>query len=206
VQPRTVEQVQYIVKRANKNDISITIKNGGHSYSGSSTAREGVLLDLKNLTGVKLNIKEMTVTIQAGEQWGSVYRELVRDRVDGFIVSGRRCPTVGVSGFILGGGIGPFTRNIGMGCDSLIEAKVVLADGKLVTVTNTDKPDSPKGKLFWALRGAGGGNFGILFEMKLAVKKLQNEDGLVVDGRFDYIPKPGDSTFVPAMNRFYSTD
>src|SRR5438128_1772678 len=83
---------------------------------------------------------------------------------DGYIVNGGRCPTVGVSGFVLGGGIGQFTRSFGMGCDTLKEITIVTADLSVVTVKDTDDPVSPEGKLFWALCGAGGGNFGVVVE------------------------------------------
>jgi FAD/FMN-containing dehydrogenase len=65
------------------------------------------------------------------------------------MVNGGRCPPVGTTGFILGGGLGPFTRTFGMACDSLIEAALVIADGEMVTVSDSDDLDSDNGKLFW---------------------------------------------------------
>lgn len=71
-----------------------------------------------------------------------------------------------------------------MGCDTLVEATVVIADGDLVIVKETDDRNSREGKLFWALQGAGGGNFGVVVQMKLKVQKLQNLEGTVVVGRY----------------------
>lgn len=85
------------------------------------------------------------MTVQGGALWGHVYRALVDD-MGGFVVNGGRCPSVGVSGFLLGGGIGPFSRSFGMGSDNLIEVKIVTADGQVYTVRNDDDPDSDDGK------------------------------------------------------------
>lgn len=129
-----------------------------------------------------VDMQSMSMTIHGGALWAHAYRALIDGRHDGFIVSGGRCPPVGVSGFVLGGGIGPFTRSIGMGCDSLIKATLVTADGKLVTVGKDDDPYSKEGQLFWALCGAGGGNFGVVVELKMEIKKLAEKK--VVAGRF----------------------
>ena len=107
---------------------------------------------------VNLDFGSRTVTFDAGCQWGRVYQTLINGGHDGFIINGGRCPTVGVSGFILGGGLGPFTRSFGMGSDTLMEATIVTASGELVTMKETDDPKSEKGQLFWALCGAGSGS------------------------------------------------
>lgn len=85
------------------------------------------------------------MTIQGGALWGNVYRTLV-DEGEGIMVNGGRCPSVGVSGFILGGGIGPFSRSYGMAVDNLIEVSIVTADGELYTVRRDDDQDSENGK------------------------------------------------------------
>ncbi|CAG8662775.1 18303_t:CDS:2 [Rhizophagus irregularis] len=97
-------------------------------------------------------------------------------------------------------------RSFGMGCDTLEEATVVTADGELVTVKDNDDPNSKEGKLFWALRGAGGGNFGVLVKMKLKVQQLQNKDGVVVAGRYQWFPNSGiTNDLMSTMNNFYTT-
>lgn len=189
VQPESVADVQAIVKEAVSKDINLTIKCNGHSYAGHSTAFQGVSLDLRRMNKVNLDIKSKIVTMDAGCQWGHVYQTLVHGKHEGYIINGGRCPTVGVSGFILGGGLGPFTRSFGMGCDTLTEATVVTATGDVVTVKKTDDPNSKEGELFWALQGGGGGNFGVLVEMKLKVQQLENAYGTVVAGRYQWFPK-----------------
>ncbi|PKX93529.1 FAD-binding domain-containing protein [Aspergillus novofumigatus IBT 16806] len=156
VQPEGAGHVQFIVTRAKARDVSLTIKNGGHSYAGFSSTDTGILLDLVRMKKVEIDRTAMIATLQA---------------YDGAIINGGRCPTVGVSGFTLGGGLGPFTRRFGMGCDTLKEATIVTADGKLVTVRDSDDPKSDKGRLFWALCGAGGGNFGVVVELKLKIQE-----------------------------------
>ncbi|KAL6826436.1 FAD-binding domain-containing protein [Trichoderma camerunense] len=190
VQPETIAHVQAIVKEAASKKVNLTIKCNGHSYAGHSTAFKGVSLDLRRMNKVNLDIKSKTVTMDAGCQWGHVYQTLVNGGHEGYIINGGRCPTVGVSGFILGGGLGPFTRSFGMGCDTLEEATVVTATGDLVTVKKTDDPKSKEGELFWALQGGGGGNFGVLVQMKLKVQELENAYGTVVAGRYQWFPKP----------------
>lgn len=86
------------------------------------------------------------MTIQAGALWGMVYRKLI-DEGDGLMVNGGRCPTVGVSGFLLGGGIGPFSRSFGMGSDNLKEMSIVTApNGDLEVVTAEDSEETDEGK------------------------------------------------------------
>ncbi|KAE8449113.1 hypothetical protein EG329_008496 [Mollisiaceae sp. DMI_Dod_QoI] len=206
VQPQNAVQVQTIIKEAKARSIPVTIKCNGHSYAGHSTAFTGISLDLRGMKKAELDMKSMMVTMDAGCQWGDVYEKLIIGHHDGFIINGGRCPTVGVSGFILGSGLGPFTRSFGMGADTLAEATLVTADGSLVTVKESDPPGSDKGRLFWALCGAGGGNFGVVVQMKLHVQKLSNRYGSVVAGRYQWFPKSGFTNDVLAvMNSFYAT-
>ncbi|KAJ7774049.1 hypothetical protein B0H16DRAFT_1362959, partial [Mycena metata] len=151
-------------------------------------------------------------TFGGGCQWAHVYKKLINGRHDGFVVNGGRCPSVGVGGFLLGGGLGPFSRSIGMGSDTVKEIQIVTADGKLVTVKDTDSRTSDKGRLFWALRGAGGGNFGVVVKMTMAVKQLQDPEGYVVAGRYQWFAAQDEpdlfdqQDFMPTMNMFYTTD
>lgn len=222
VQPQSASDVQATIAEAKRANLSITIKNGGHSYAGFSSADKGISLDLSKMQGADLDMDKGIITLQGGALWGHAYKKLVNGRHDGYIINGGRCPTVGVSGFTLGGGLGPFTRSFGMGCDTLKEATIVTADQQIVTVRDTDDPKTDKGKLFWALCGAGGGNFGVLVEMKLAVQKLSNPEGNVVAGKFVWSPQldavVSDSKklastkqesmdkFKKTMNNFYTAD
>lgn len=129
VQPETAKHVQAIVREAASKNIDLTIKCNGHSYAGHSTAIKSVSLNLRRMRNVNLEMNSNIVTMDAGCQWGRVYETLINGSHNRYIINSGRCPTVGVSGFILGGGLGPFTRSFGMGCDTVAEATVVTADG-----------------------------------------------------------------------------
>ncbi|KAI1109364.1 hypothetical protein F5Y14DRAFT_29984 [Nemania sp. NC0429] len=207
VQPRDSADVRLVVKEAKSRRLSITVKNGGHSYAGFSTTDQDISLDLGRMNRVDLNMESKTVTLQGGAQWGNAYKELVNGRYNGYVVNGGRCPTVGVSGFTLGGGLGPFTRSFGMGCDTLTEATIVTADAKEVTVKRSDDPKSNEGRLFWALCGAGGGNFGVVVQLKMDIRELKDPDGYVVAGVYTWSQKGVDpNELLTTMNDFYTTD
>jgi FAD/FMN-containing dehydrogenase len=108
--------VRDIIKIAKPWKIPITIKNGGHSYAGASTTNIGILMELglMNEVALDLNKEAPAVIVQGGTLWFNVYKKLVSKHLDGLVVNGGRCPTVGVSGFILGGGLSSFTRSFGM--------------------------------------------------------------------------------------------
>ncbi|OTB06053.1 hypothetical protein M426DRAFT_55800 [Hypoxylon sp. CI-4A] len=209
VQPENAAHVRSIIEHVKAQKISLTIRCGGHSYAGFSTAIEknNVLMDLRKMNGVRLDSKTSTVTIDAGCQWGEVYRSLINENHNGFIINGGRCPYVGVGGFILGAGLGPFTRSFGMGSDTLLEASIVTASGQLVTVKRSDARKSDKGRLFWALQGAGQANFGVVTQMKLKVQRLKSKDGWVVAGRFQWFPGENKmDQLLRTMNDFYKAD
>jgi hypothetical protein len=91
--------------------------------------------------------------------------------------------------------------------DTLMEVTLVTANGELVTLSEADNRNSKEAKLFWALRGAGGGKFGVLVKMKLKVQQLQTQLGTVVAGRYQWFPAEGFTDEVIAMmNEFYTTD
>ncbi|KAL6894813.1 hypothetical protein GGI43DRAFT_429321 [Trichoderma evansii] len=207
VQPKRASQVQEIVREAKRREIPITIKNGGHSYAGASTTEKGISLDLCRMNNVKLDTNSMIMTLQGGALWGNAYKEFVNKKLNRYVINGGRCPTVGVSGFILGGGLSPFTRSFGMGCDTVKEITIVTADGEKVTVKDSGNNDPKKDMLFWALCGAGGGNFGVVVEMKLQVQELQCDK--VVAGRYTWLPNnkvPAQmEIFMETMRKFYTT-
>lgn len=213
VQPKCACDVRDVIKTANPKKIPITVKNGGHSYAGGSTTNIGILMELglMNQVDIDLTVGNETATVKGGALWFQVYKKLISIRLygkqlDGWVVNGGRCPTVGVSGFMLGGGLSPFTRSFGMGCDTVKEFTIVTAKGDEVTVSEDNGGDTAKDELFWALRGAGGGNFGVVVEMKLALQKLRTNS--VVAGRYTWYPEndpwDGIDAFLGTMRSFYT--
>lgn len=128
-------------------------RGGGHSYAGYSTPSNGLVIDLSRLAAIRANA-DGSVRIGAGARLAEVYAALGRI---GRCLPGGSCPTVGISGLALGGGVGFLTRAHGLTCDRLVAADVVTPDGVLRHVSATDEPE-----LFWAMRGGGGGNFGVV--------------------------------------------
>jgi len=144
--------VQRTVRWARKHAVRIVPRSGGHSYGGYSTT-SGVIVDVSRLNGVALDPSHRAV-VGAGARLIDVYAGLAQHART---VPAGSCPTVGIAGLALGGGVGFASRKYGLTCDNLIEATVVLADGSAVVANAHAHPD-----LYWALRGGGGGNFGIV--------------------------------------------
>ncbi|MFJ4473353.1 FAD-binding oxidoreductase [Streptomyces sp. NPDC089424] len=136
--------------------IRVAIRNGGHSYAGWSSGNGRLIVDVSRLSGVRAS--GGTAVVGAGAKLIDVYRSLA---AKGVTVPAGSCPTVGVSGLVLGGGHGVVSRAYGLTCDSLTGATLVTADGKQITTDATHHPD-----LFWALRGAGNGTFGVVTELR----------------------------------------
>jgi FAD/FMN-containing dehydrogenase len=140
------------VKWARQNGIAITTRSGGHSYAGYSSTNE-LLLDLSGMSNITLNSSTGLATVDGGARNRHVYAAL---REPSLAITHGRCKNVGVGGLVLGGGIGFNMRAQGLTCDQLVETRIVTAEGDIAVCSETVNPD-----LFWAIRGAGGGNFGI---------------------------------------------
>ncbi len=128
-------------------------RSGGHSYAGYSTST-GLVLDVTRMNAVTVNASAGTATIGAGARLIDVYNAITQY---GLILPAGSCPTVGIAGLTLGGGVGVIGRKFGLTCDNLLSAQVVTADGSILTCNANQNSD-----LFWALRGGGGGNFGVV--------------------------------------------
>ncbi|TBX76973.1 FAD-binding oxidoreductase [Bacillus mycoides] len=140
-----------------KNEISIRIRSGGHHYEGYSVDNNVLVIDISKMNCMQLNEHKNTLVIQGGVQNKQIY-DFISSK--GYPFPGGTCPTVGVSGYTLGGGWGYSSRYFGLGCDNLIELELIDYKGKVITANETYHKD-----LFWACRGAGGGNFGIVVSL-----------------------------------------
>ena len=131
-------------------------RSGGHSYVGASTGNGVLVIDCGAIDTVHYH-SDKSVTIGAGVRLGDLHDVL--DRHDRTVPTGT-CPTVGAAGLTLGGGIGVETRLYGLTCDALTGATVIGPDGHAYPCSKDEHSD-----LFWALRGGGGGNFGIVTQL-----------------------------------------
>lgn len=160
LQAADASDVQAAVRWAARHDVPITARSGGHGYAGYATARAGLVVDLRRLDRISVARGSGHATVGPGAQLINVYRRLARA---GGTVPAGSCPSVGIGGHALGGGMGLAGRRFGLTCDNVTALRIVTADGRLLDCDSDTNPD-----LFWACRGGGGGNFGIVtgFQLK----------------------------------------
>ncbi|HYI15116.1 MAG TPA: FAD-binding oxidoreductase [Thermomicrobiales bacterium] len=148
------------VRFASANDLDVAIRGGGHNVSGNAMADGGLTIDLSRMNNVRVDPVKRTARVGGGALWRDVDHAT---HAFGLATPTGIIGTTGVGGLTLGGGFGHLSRSLGLSCDNLLSADVVIATGEQVTASANEHPD-----LFWALRG-GGGNFGVVtsFEFKL---------------------------------------
>ncbi|EON65973.1 hypothetical protein W97_05215 [Coniosporium apollinis CBS 100218] len=161
--------VQAALKFAKERNIRLNVKNTGHNFPGRSTAFGSLSIWTHHFRGItfhddfkpdscSLNTtgEQMAATIAAGEQGFTVYEAMAEH---GAIAVGGANPTVGIVGWFTGGGHGWLSSTYGMGADNLLQATVVTPDGEVVVINACLHPE-----LFFAIRGGGGGTYGIILE------------------------------------------
>lgn len=153
-----------------QNDVAVRVRSGRHSLEGWSNVDNGLVIDISELKSVHIDSSARIATVGAGLSQLEAVTTLAEQN---FAVTTGTEGTVGLSGATLGGGFGFLTRWLGMACDSLIGAEIVVADGdecaKVVKVDLHHNQD-----LLWALRGAGNGNFGIVTSLTYKVAPLKS--------------------------------
>jgi FAD/FMN-containing dehydrogenase len=185
VKVQSTADVVAAVNFARENKLRLVIKGGGHSYQGTSDAADSLLIWTREMSGITLHdafiphgceatlAPQPAVTVETGARWLQIY-EAVTTR-GGRYVQGGGCTTVGVAGFIHGGGFGSFSKKYGLGAAGLLEAEIVTADGNTLVVNACTNPD-----LFWAIKGGGGGAFGVLTRLTLRTRELPPTFGIVM--------------------------
>lgn len=148
-----VADVIACVNFARENKLLLTVRGGGHNAGGLGVADDALVIDLSPMKGINIDPVLKTALVQGG----CLLKEVDHaTHAVGMAVPSGVFGTTGIAGLTLGGGLGHLTRQYGLAIDNLIEANVVLADGRYVKASNNENPD-----LFWAIRG-GGGNFGVV--------------------------------------------
>jgi FAD/FMN-containing dehydrogenase len=179
-----VEHVAAAVDFARERNLRVVVRGGGHSYLGTSNAPDSLMIWTRAMNEIRnhdafvpsgcdgLIPPGPAVSVGAGAIWMHTY-EAVTGGV-GRYVQGGGCGTVGVAGLIQGGGFGTHSKQFGIASASLLEAEVVTADGLIRIVNARREPD-----LFWALKGGGGGTFGVVSRLTLRTHELPAVFGLV---------------------------
>lgn len=166
VYSQNVDDVQNAVKWARCHKKFIRIRSGGHNHEAFSTGSDVIVIDVSEMKQMQLDKSRNIVTVQPGITGGELYRRLYEV---GLTQVGGTCADVGISGLMLSGGMGPLVRKHGMSCDNLLSLDMVDANGEIIKATaNNEHKD-----LFWACRGGGAGNFGIVTSMQIKVYPAQ---------------------------------
>ena len=150
----TPEDVAATINFARRRGITLAARSGGHSFGGYSAPNGGIVADLSRMRQLRVDGKRRTAVLGPGvlnlDMWAGL-------GALGLALPGGTCPTVAVGGLTLGGGFGYSSRRLGLMVDNLVELELITASGERLTCNAAQNPD-----LFWACRGGGGGNFGIV--------------------------------------------
>jgi FAD/FMN-containing dehydrogenase len=146
-----------------KFNLQFRIRSGGHSYEGWSSVTNGLIIDVSDMSS--LHFGNGTVTVGSGIDLINFYAGLA---ARGVAVPGGSCPTVGIAGLALGGGVGVLGRAFGLTSDNIESLQIVTADGRTLTADSKQHSD-----LYWASRGGGGGNFGVATSFTFRTRDLR---------------------------------
>ena len=201
VRAEQTSDVAEAVRFAAAHRLRLVVRGGGHSYLGGSNAPDSLLVWTQGLRDIALHdgftpqgsnaAPAPAVSVGTGCLWVDVYDAVTTK--GGRYVQGGGCTTVGVAGLVQGGGFGSFSKGFGLAAASLLEAEIVTADGAVHVVNAHQEPD-----LFWALKGGGGGTFGVVTRLTLRTHDLPETFGAV---RWT-IQAKSDSAFRDLIARF----
>jgi FAD/FMN-containing dehydrogenase len=203
IRARHAADVAAGVNFARRNNLRLVIKGGGHSYLGTSNAPDSLLIWTRAMNKVTLHDAFVgkgcegriapvpAVSTDAGAVWMDLYNTVTTE--GGRYVQGGGCTTVGVAGLVQSGGFGSFSKGFGTAASGLLEAEIVTADGQVRIVNDCTDPD-----LFWAIKGGGGGTFGVVTRLTLRTHDLPKHFG----GAWGKIKAQSDAAFGQLIARF----
>jgi FAD/FMN-containing dehydrogenase len=177
VAAETTDDVVAAVNFARERNLRLVVKGGGHSYQGTSSAPDSLLISTRKMNAVTVHdafiaagcagrhAPQPAVTVEAGALWGHVFDAVTTKT--GRYVQGGGCLTVGVAGLVQSGGFGSFSKAYGMAAAALLEAEIVTADGAVRIANACTHPE-----LFWGIKGGGGGSLGVVARVTLRTHDL----------------------------------
>ena len=171
-----VGDIDPVLHTARRTGLPLAVRGGGHNIAGHGTVEGGLVLDLGQLRGVEVDVKNRLVTVEPGATLADVDRATA---THGLAMPLGVISATGVAGLTLGGGVGWLTRSNGLSLDNLVSADVITAAGEHLHASEQDNPE-----LFWGLRG-GGGNFGVVSSFTFRARPLP---AAVLGGNFFYRP------------------
>jgi FAD/FMN-containing dehydrogenase len=205
VAAETVSDVVAAVNFARENNVRLVVKGTGHDYYGRSSAPDSLLIWTHNMREITVHtafhpegapldfVGVPAISTSAGNRWLEAYKAATDA---GRFIQGGGCTSVGAcGGFALGGGFGSFSKKFGSGAAGVIELEVVTANGEVLIVNKYQNPD-----LFWALRGGGGGTFGVVTRMTLLSHDIPTIDGWVSGT----LAANSDETYVELIELYFS--
>ncbi|XP_019168883.1 PREDICTED: berberine bridge enzyme-like 15 [Ipomoea nil] len=164
--PLIESHVQAAVICAKEAGILLRVRSGGHDYEGLSYSSDMespapfVVIDLAKLRGINVDVEDNSAWVQAGATNGEVYYRIAeQSEILGFPAG--FCTSLGIGGHITGSAYGPMMRKYGLGADNVVDARIVDATGRVLDRAAMGED------LFWAIKGGGGGSFGILLAWKI---------------------------------------
>lgn len=159
----TPQAVATAIQWAQTNNVPLALRCGGHSFEGLSQST-GLVIDTRLMSQISVSQSGDLVSVGGGALLGKIYEEVSKY---GRVIPAGTCPTVGSVGHTLGGGFGLLARPLGLAADSLTAVELVDARGNILVASETQNKD-----LFWALRGGGGGSFGVVTKMQYRTHKV----------------------------------
>lgn len=150
----STHDVKVVYKAAIDYNLPISVRSGGHDHEGESGQTNTIVIDLSNMDSIEIDPISGIAAIGPGTTIATLTTALAKK---GLMIPHSTTATVGISGFIMGGGWGPWCRKYGMCCESLLQAEIVLGIGETQVISAANKPE-----LLWALKGGGGLSYGIV--------------------------------------------
>lgn len=204
IRARNAADVALGIDFARRHRLRLVVKGAGHSYQGTSNAPDSLLIWTRGMNAVDLHEAFVpegmegrftpcpAVTAQAGCMWIDLYHAVTE--MAGRYVQGGGCTDVGVAGLVQSGGFGSFSKGFGLAGSHLLQAEIVTADGEIRTINAASSPD-----LFWALKGGGGGSWGVVTSLTLRTHDLPEAFG----SAWGEVRASSDAAYRELIGRFF---